>query len=145
MAVYYRMDELNDNLNEGDNKKTGLYPRVVSRRTVFIDELIELATMGTTMNRNESKAIFNQIVERMMTELKNGNSVCVDDFGLFSLTAKSRKEERVQGEQEIRAASIAVNRLTFRMSKNFLQRLGRVEFVRLPWDSPKRKKRTATS
>lgn len=139
MAVYYRMDEVNDNLNEDGKKKTGLYPRVVNQRTVFLDELLEMATKHTTINPFEAKAAFAQVIDRMILELKAGNSICIDDFGLFYLTAKSKKEELVQDEQEIRGGSIEVNKLAFRMSKNFIRKLGGVDFVRLPWNSPKRK------
>jgi len=45
----------------------------------------------------------------------------------------------VQDESEIRSASIEVNRLAFRMSRAFLRKLGMVEFIRLPKDSPKRR------
>ena len=32
MAVYYRMDDLHDNMNADEGKKKGLYPRVISSR-----------------------------------------------------------------------------------------------------------------
>lgn len=140
MSVYYRLDELNDNMNSGTDKVTGLYPRIINRRTVFLDELLRLATRNTTINQHEAKAVFGQILEQIFNELKDGNNVCIDDFGMFYLTAKTTRTEHVQTEEEIRSASIEVNRLVFRMSKSFLRRLGSVDFVRLPWNSPKRKK-----
>ena len=136
MAVYYRMDDLQDNMNAGEDKKKGLYPRVISSRTVFLEELFESATNGTTLSPIEAKIAFELMIKQLIRELKDGNNVCFDDFGMFSLTAKSR---RVQDESEIRSASIEVNRLTFRMSRAFLRKLGRVEFVRLPKKSPKSK------
>ena len=137
MSIYYRMDDLQDNMNSGKEKKKGLYPRVISRRTVFLDELLEKATVNTTLSDYEAKIAFGMALKQLIYELKQGNSVCIDNFGLFSLTAKSR---RVQNEDEIRSASIEVNRLTFRMSRAFIKKLGDVEFVRLPKGSSKRKK-----
>ena len=135
MSVNYRMDDLQDNMNSGNEKKKGLYPRIISRRTVFLDELLEKATRGTTLSPIEAKIAFGLALQQLIRELKEGNNVCIDDFGMFSLTAKSR---RVQDEAEIRSASIEVNRLAFRMSRAFMRKLGSVEFVRLPKDSPKR-------
>ena len=137
MSVYYRMDDLQDNMNSGSSKKKGLYPRVISSRTVFLDELLEKATGGTTLSAFEAKIAFELALKQLVSELQDGNNVCIDNFGMFSLTAKSR---RVQSENEIRGASVEVNRVAFRTSRAFTKKLGTVEFVRLPKDSPKRKK-----
>jgi len=129
MAVFYSMKEMSDNIHSGEEKKTGLYPRVISLRTVFLDELIESASFRTTLSKQEMRMAFDLIIDRMMEELKNGNNVCLDDIGMFSLTAVSRV---VQDEKEIRSYSINVKRLVFRMSKAFLKKLGTVTFERVP-------------
>ena len=129
MSVYYRMDSLTDNMNPENSKKKGLYPRVISKRTVFLDELLKRAVSGSSMSVPEARMAFEMIVARTIEELKDGNNVCIDGIGMFSLTAKSR---RVQNEDEIRGVSIEVNRLAFRMSRAFLPRLGSVKFVRFP-------------
>jgi predicted histone-like DNA-binding protein len=123
------MDSLTDNMNPEESKKKGLYPRIISKKTVFFDELLRRATAGTSLSAAEARMAFDIVFEQIIEELKSGNSVCINNIGMFSLTAKSR---RVQNENEIRSASIEVNRLVFRMSKAFLRKLGRVEFVRLP-------------
>ena len=129
MAIYYSMKEMSDNIHSEDEKKSGLYPRVVSLRTVFLEELIESATFRTTLSKQEMRMAFDLIIDRMMEELKNGNNVCLDNIGMFSLTATSRV---VQDEKEIRSYSIDVKRLVFRMSKAFLKKLGSVTFERVP-------------
>jgi predicted histone-like DNA-binding protein len=123
------MDSLTDNMNPEAKKKKGLYPRVISQRTVFLDELLQRATDDTSLSAAEARLAFDMIFEQLIRELKGGNRVCLDNIGLFSLTAESR---RVQHKEEIRSASIEVKRLAFRMSKAFLKKLGHVEFVRLP-------------
>ncbi|MDR2084124.1 MAG: HU family DNA-binding protein [Bacteroidales bacterium] len=129
MSIYYRMDDLQDNMNPEGKKKTGLYPRIMNNRTVFLDELAEQAAQHTTISKFEARLVADMLIEQTIKELRNGNSVCFNDFGTFSLTAKSRRE---QDESKIRSASIEVSRLTFRMSRAFLRRLGVVDFVRLP-------------
>jgi len=137
MSIYYRMDDLQDNMNSGKEKKKGLYPRVISKQTVFLDELLKKATSNTTISFYEAKISFGLALEQLAFELEQGNSVCIDDFGLFSITAKSR---RVQDEKELRSASIEFNKLAFRMSRAFPRKLGALEFVRLPKDSSRRAK-----
>ena len=138
MSIYYRMDDLQDNMNPEGEKKTGLFPRIISKRTVFLDELVEQATQETTLSPFEARLALDLVIKRLIKELKDGNNVSIDDLGMFSLTAKSR---RVQEKSEIRKASIEVNRLAFRMSRAFLRKLGSVEFIRLPKGFPKGKRK----
>jgi predicted histone-like DNA-binding protein len=127
MAVFYTMQGMNDTIHSAEERKTGLYPRVVNRRTVFLEELIESASEKTTLALQEMRMAYELIIARMLTELRNGNSVCLDNLGMFSLSATSRV---VQDKKEIRSNSIFVKRLVFRMSSAFLRKLGVVEFER---------------
>jgi predicted histone-like DNA-binding protein len=138
MAIYYSMKGMNDNIHSEEDKKNGLYPRVVSKRTVFLDELIENATYRTSLSKEETRMGLSLVLTQMINELKEGNSVCFDDFGLFSLSAGSRV---VQNEKEIRSYSIGVKRLVFRMSSAFLKKLGVVDFERTPPSFYKYKKK----
>jgi predicted histone-like DNA-binding protein len=132
------MKERNDNIHSEKEKKTGLYPRVVSTRTVFLDELLESASNRTTLSKEEMRMALGLVLDRMIIELKEGNNVCFDDFGMFSLSATSRV---VQNEKEIRNYSIHVKRLVFRMSRAFLKKLGGVHFERVPPNFYKNKKK----
>ncbi len=138
MAVYYSMKGMNDNIHSGEEKKTGLYPRIVTLRTVFLKELIESASQRTTLTKQEMQMAYELILEQMLKELKNGNNVCFDNIGMFSLSATSRV---VQDEKEIRSYSIEPKRLVFRMSKSFLKVLGTVMFERVPPKFYKNKKK----
>ena len=138
MAIYYSMKKRNDNIHSGEEKKTGLYPRIITKRTVFLDELIEGASNRTTLSKEEMKMALGLVLDRMIWELKNGNNVCFDDVGMFSLSATSRL---VQNEKEIRSYSIHVKRLVFRMSRAFLKKLSCTEFERVPPGFYKNKKK----
>ena len=142
MQAYYQMESMNDNIHSPGEKKTGLYPRLVARRTIFLEELIERACSGKTISKPEMRMAFELIIDQMMKELKSGNNVCLDDIGMFSLSLTSRV---VRDEKEIRAYSIKVKRLVFRMSKAFLKKLGVVNFERVPPDFYKNKKNRAQS
>jgi predicted histone-like DNA-binding protein len=132
------MREMNDNIHPEDEKKNGLYPRIITMRTVFLDELIKSASHRTTLSPQEMRMAYELILQQMIDELKIGNNVCFDDFGMFSLSATAR---RVQDEKEIRSYSIEVKRLVFRMSIAFLKKLGVVHFERVPPKFYKNKKR----
>ena len=138
MQVYYTMEKMNDNIHSAEEKKTGMYPRIVTQRTVFLEELIESSSFRTTLSRPEMRMAFDLIIDQMMRELKIGNNVCLDNIGMFSLSATSRV---VQDEKEIRSYSIKVKRLVFRMSKAFLKKLGTVDFERVPPTFHKNKKK----
>ena len=138
MNVYYTMEEMKDNIHSSGEKKTGLYPRIITTRTVFLEELIKSSTHRTTLSEPEMRMAFDLIIEQMMQELKIGNNVCLDDIGMFSLSATSRV---VQDENEIRCDSIKVKGLVFRMSKAFLRKLGSVNFERVPPTFYKNKKK----
>ena len=140
MNIYYSMREMNDNIHSDEKKKTGLYPRIITRRTVFLDELIESACRRTTLSPQEMRMAYELILKQMIQELTIGNNECFDDFGMFSLSATARP---VKDEKEIRSYSIEVKRLVFRMSKAFLKKLGVVNFERVPPKFYKNKKKTA--
>ncbi len=55
MTVYYTMERMKDNIHPGEEKKIGLYPRVISKRTVFLKELIENASYRTTLSKQEMR------------------------------------------------------------------------------------------
>ena len=138
MAIYYSMKGMTDNIHSEDEKKKGLYPRIVTLRTVFLQELIESSRHRTTLTEEEMRMAFELITKEMIKELKDGNNVCLDNIGMFSLSATSRV---VQDEKEIRCDSIKVKRLVFRMSKAFLRKLGVVHFKRVPPKFYKNKRR----
>jgi len=138
MAIYYSMKKRNDNIHSESEKKSGLYPRIVTTRTVFFDELIERASERTTLSKEEMRMALVLVLDRMILELKNGNNVCFDGFGMFYLSATSRV---VEDEKEIRSSSINVKRLVFRMSSAFLKKLGVTEFERVPPGFYKNKKK----
>ena len=138
MSIYYRMDRINDNLNNGESKKAGLFPRIVTKKTIFMEELLERTVKRTTLSKAEARIAIEMFWDQIFEELRDGNNVCVDNIGMFSLSATSR---RVQDESEIRGNSIEVSRLLFRMSKSCLRKIGPVTFIRQPKDFIKGKKR----
>jgi predicted histone-like DNA-binding protein len=130
MSIYYRMMEQTDNLHQGKNKKRGFYPRIISKRTVRLRELCQLAAEGTTINSVELEASAGILVKRILKELADGNNVCIDGFGTFSVSAEAVRP--VSTEREIRAESIRVKKIVFKNSQALMKRLTGFVFRKMP-------------
>jgi predicted histone-like DNA-binding protein len=130
MSIYYKMVEQTDNMHPDASKKRGFYPRIISKRTVRLEELCKNAAEGTTFNAFEVEASIGLIVRRVLDELADGNNVCIDGFGTFSVSAEAVRT--VQTEKEIRAESIRVKRIVFKTSQGLMNRLTGFTFKKKP-------------
>jgi DNA-binding protein HU-beta len=128
MSINYKMIHRGDYLNPEGQKKTGYYPQVVRSETVNTGELALRVARGKRLNAIDTKATIELLLACIEDELLNGNSVCFDGFGTFSLTAECRE---VDDPMKIRAESISVKRVTFTPSKPLKQRLKMAEFKRV--------------
>jgi predicted histone-like DNA-binding protein len=124
------MVEQTDNMNPDENKKRGRYPRIISKRTVKVRELCQMAAKGTTINAFELEMAVELITDRILQELESGNNVCIEGFGTFSVSAE--KIRKIQTEKEIRAESIRVKKMVFKTSKALMTRLRGFKFQRMP-------------
>jgi predicted histone-like DNA-binding protein len=129
MSIYYKMIGITDKLNPSESKKQGFYPRIVSRKTVGLRELCEDAARGSSLNAFELEVAARMLVKGIINELGDGNNVCIDGFGTFSVSAEAIRE--AQNEHDIRAESIRAKRIVFRTSKTFMGHLP-FKFQRLP-------------
>lgn len=117
-----------DYLNPDEKKKTGYYPQVIRSRTVNMEEMATIIAKGKRLQAIEIKGTLELLMVCIEDELLNGNSVCLDGFGTFSLTAQSKR--RADNPKEIRAESVEVKRVTFTPSLPLRKRLKEAIFVR---------------
>ncbi|MDR1762324.1 MAG: HU family DNA-binding protein [Bacteroidales bacterium] len=129
MSIYYRLDEQTDNMSPEGNKKRGLFPRIIRKRTVGLEELCKLTAEGTTFNPYELEIAAKMLVDSILKELGNGNNVCIENFGTFSVSAEAVRE--AQSPHDIRAESIRAKKIVFKTSKALLKHL-HFTFQRLP-------------
>ena len=127
MSIQYKMISRKDNLNPDGKKKAGYYPQVVRRRTIRMRELSEMVSTNTPLGRMEVEASLRMVIDRIERELFEGNHVCFDEFGTFSLTAECRY---VESPDEIRAESVKVKRVVFSPSKTLATRMKVARFIR---------------
>jgi predicted histone-like DNA-binding protein len=130
MSIYYRMVEQTDNLHPEANKRRGFYPRIVSKRRVGLHELCGKAAEGTTINAFELEASAGLLFRRILHELADGNNVCIENFGTFSVSAEAVRA--VHTEKEIRAESIRVKKIVFKTSQALMKRLTGFTFRKMP-------------
>ena len=119
MSIYYRLDAQTDNMNPAGSKKHGLFPRIIRRRTIRLDELCKRRAEGTTFNAFELEIAAKMLVDGILKELGAGNNVTVDGFGTFSISAEATRE--AQQPNDIRAESIRLKKIVFKMSKTLLK------------------------
>lgn len=128
MSIKYKMIRRGDYYNPEENKKTGVYPQVVRSQTIHLDRLALKLAKGKRLQAFEVKGTLEMLMACIEDELLDGNSVCLDGFGTFSLTAQSKR--RVENANEIRAESIEVKRVVFTPSAPLRKRMKAATFVR---------------
>ena len=129
MSIYYKLTEQNDNLHSSESRKRGLYPRIIRKRTTGLEELCQFAVKGTTFSAVEMEIAVKLLVSAIMQELGDGNNVCIDNFGTFSVSAEAVRKATEQ--HEIRAESIRAKKIVFKTSQALLKHHS-FEFKRLP-------------
>lgn len=128
MAIKYKMIHRGDYLNPDEKKKTGYYPQIVRSKTMNLEELAMNIAKGKRLQAFEIKSTLELLMACIEDELLDGNSVCLDGFGTFSLSAQCNRS--VSDPKEIRAESIEIKRVTFTPSQPLRKRLKNAKFVR---------------
>jgi predicted histone-like DNA-binding protein len=119
MSINYRLYKVSDNLNGADSKCENLYPRIITTRTVGLEELCQKAAYGSTYNAHELQGAVKLLIDQMKKELGDSNNVCIEGFGTFSITAEAVRD--TEDPHGIRAESIRLKRIVFRTSKSILK------------------------
>ncbi|MDR1408103.1 MAG: hypothetical protein LBJ23_08680 [Tannerella sp.] len=130
MSIYYRLDEQTDNMHPEESRKRGRYPRIISKKTVSLRELSRAAVEGTTFNAVEAECIGRLLIDEIVNQLSEGNNVCLDDFGTFSLSAEAIRP--ALDIHDIRSESIRVKRIVFKTSQRRVKEIRNFRFTRKP-------------
>lgn len=128
MSISYKMIERWSNINPTGEKKSGFYPQIVRAKTVTIEDLALSVSKGKKLQAIETKSTIEMLLSCIEAELLNGNNVCLDGFGTFMLSARSKRP--VIDPAEIRAESIEVKRVSFRPSLPLRNRMKVAKFIR---------------
>lgn len=114
MSAYY------DLYSSGDVKQTGekqpLYPCIVPKGTVDKDEFIERVSRFSHLNKSVLIGAMDAFQSNLEDLLANGWNVSMGDIGYFSLSLEGSK---VMDKKDIRATSINLKNVNFRVNKIF--------------------------
>lgn len=125
MAVKYRLRKRPTNLSK--DIEDGLYPQVIRTDNVDSRGLASYVTGDKSFHCAAMLGAIEQIKEGIISLLEDGNSVSITGLGTFTLTAQSRL---VKDPKEIRAGSISVKDVVFKVSPELMGRLKSVQFER---------------
>ena len=125
MAVKYRLRKRPTNLSK--DIEDGFYPQVIRSDNVDSKGLASYVTGDRGFRSAAMLGAIEQIKEGIISLLEDGNSVSISGLGTFTLTAQSRL---VKDPKEIRAGSISVKDVVFKVSPELMQRLRSVQFER---------------
>jgi len=122
------MVQRGDYINPADKKKTAYYPQVVRNETLNLDDIAMRMAKGKSMQSFEIKSTVQLLLACIEDELLDGNSICLDGFGTFAVSAQAKRH--VTEPNEIRAESIEIKRVTFTPSAPLRNRLKCAKFVK---------------
>ena len=106
----YRTPMTKDN----ENKKR-FHPRVVSKHTIDVEEMMEIIHSRCTLTSQDMKPTIDAFRKEIITQLKNGNRVHIDGLGYFSISLKAPESRTATS---VRAESIEFKSLVFRAEKS---------------------------
>lgn len=90
------------------------YPQLLTLgQSVGIDKIAHQMKENSSLSKGDILSVITNFVECMRTNLYNGHSVNIRDFGVFSLSARAKG---VDTEKECTAKNIKAVRINFRPS-----------------------------
>lgn len=92
------------------------YPQLVTLgNSATLDSIAFLMKEKSSLTLGDIKSVLTNFVEAMRTALYNGQSVNIQDFGVFSLSARTKG---VETEEDCTAKNILAVKINFRASSN---------------------------
>ena len=129
MSAYY------DLLEKPDIRRTGeqqpLYARFVAKGTIDRKEFIDRVHLFTGISRSVLEGAMAAFMDELRDCLANGWTVELGELGYFTPSLSCRR--RAIEKDEVRAASVALRGLNFRLGKKFHEDLsGKMRLERRP-------------
>jgi nucleoid DNA-binding protein len=128
MSIFYKFAKNNDCLNDEGNKKEGVHPVLLSKKTYNTEDFAELLADKTNTRKWEMQRAIDAVFEGLEEVLSDGDIVNIKNFGSFQLSARFRKGK--SGMANSRAESIEIKSVLFKASKHLKARIGKAGFER---------------
>lgn len=114
MSLYYDLYPAADVQQTGEEQP--LYPRIVSKGTIEKEEFLEHVSRFCHLNKSVLAGAMDAFQSELKDLLANGWNVSLGDIGYFSLSLEGPK---VTSKEEVRAYSIDLKNINFRVNKTF--------------------------
>lgn len=128
MPILYKYAKNNDCLNDEENKKEGVHPVILSRKTYTTEDFADLLAFKTGTRKWEMQRAIDAVFEGLEEVLCDGDIVNIKGFGSFQISARFRKGK--SGSANSRAESIEIKNVLFKANKYLKERLSKAGFVR---------------
>lgn len=143
MAILYKVQDFNFKTGSNEDKKKGIYPKVICRRVLNTDDLAEMIASRENYSEAGARAAIEVVFRSIEKALSDECFVSIDDFGRFEVTA--RYKEEVEPTTQTRRESIEVKNVTFINAKELKRNVGMKGFKRADHDLIERKEATSKS
>ena len=127
MAVRYKLTKINDNITDSETVKYSV--TTVSYGNVNLNDLAEQMSDASTFTYGDVKGMIENLTLMIAEALKDGNTVTIDGLGTFSVTAQPNRD--VEIPSKIRAESIKLKSIGFKLSPKLKERLSDIEFTKM--------------
>ena len=122
MSAYYDLLEKPDIRHTGEQQP--LYARFVAKGTIDRKEFIDRVHLFTGISRSVLEGAMAAFMDELRDCLANGWTVELGELGYFTPSLSCRR--RAMEKDEVRAASVALRGLNFRLGKKFHEDLSAV-------------------
>lgn len=124
MAMIYEKREITLNFKEGKPKAYKLAP--VKQQKVSFDKLLDEVSNSCGVNRSQSKAVIEALIDRMSMFMDFGMPVQLGEFGSFKPTMQSKAKEN---ESDLTTADVKRLKILFYPGKRFKTMLANVSVM----------------
>lgn len=132
MSAYYDLFEKPDVRQTGEQQP--LYARFIPKGTIEQKEFIDRVHLFSGISRSLLEGAMSAFMDELRDCLASGWTVELGELGYFTPSLSCRRE--IMDKKELRAASVALRGLNFRLGKEFFNELeGKIEFERCPKSS----------
>lgn len=129
MSAYYDLFEKPDICRTGEQQP--LYARFVPKGTIDRKEFIDRVHLFSGISRSVLEGAMAAFMDELRDCLANGWTVELGELGYFTPSLSCRRH--AMEKSEVRAASVALRGLNFRLGKQFYEKLGgKIKFERNP-------------
>ena len=126
---------------QGKGKRT-MYPKMISRGTMGLDEIADLISSQSTFSPGEVKGLVTALARTIAHGVASGYTVKIEEIGSFSASLtlhKGVEPEEAEGGTRRNAASVTIGGVNFRPDKALiLEARTRVHLVRSTVRRPRR-------